>query len=175
MANPFGWIGAWIASKIPPTTTAPNAPKVSDNDPVTPSAKQLAIFNEARKHEGWEENKNRAEIKAFIAKSGIRLDPVDLPWCAAFANGCCAAAGQKGTGSAMARSFLAVPRTFSPKKGDFVIFWRVSPQSDSGHVAFFVRFSPDKTKVLCLGGNQNNSVCYEWHDAKTVLGFSRIE
>lgn len=170
MANAFGWIGAWLSRKKEEVVPPP-----SGINSITPSAKQLAIYREALKHEGWEEHKNRTAIAAFIGKSGIKLDPVTLPWCAAFANGCCAAVGVKGTGSAMARSFLDLPRTFYPKEGDFVIFWRVAPKAATGHVGFFVRFSADKTKVLCYAGNQSNSVGFAWQDVKTILGYTRIE
>ncbi len=173
----FGWIGDWISGKFRASST-PKPPIVirSSSPDASPSGLQFAAYKEARSHIGWEENKNRAALRDFIAKSGIKLDPVDLPWCAAYANGCCAAVGAHGTGSAMARSFLGSPmkRTYDPKEGDFVIFWRVSPTSESGHVAFFVRFSADGKKVLALGGNQNNSVCEEWHDASRVIGFTRL-
>ena len=60
-----------------------------------------------------------------------------------------------------------------PKKGDIVVFWRESKNSWKGHVGFFKEFTAHG-QVVCLGGNQNNSVCYRTYSADRVLSFRRV-
>lgn len=168
MGNYFGWIGSLFNKRPAPKAEEPRADGFANL--------QAKLYTEVRSKLGWEEKRDRRAISSYISRSGIQLDPVDLPWCAAFLNGACAAIGVKGTGSAMARSFLGAPmqRVYYPKPGDFVIFWRVSPTSESGHVALFEKFSEDGRKVLTLGGNQSNQVCEEWQDAYRVIGYTRL-
>lgn len=94
----------------------------------------------------------------------------ETAWCASFVNWVLAQHNIKGTGSASARSFLKWgKKTTTPEQGDVVVFWRVSPTSWQGHVAFLDRIDGDK--IWVLGGNQNNAVNIKAYPANQVLGF----
>jgi uncharacterized protein (TIGR02594 family) len=94
----------------------------------------------------------------------------ETPWCASFVNWCLAQHGVPGTRSAAARSFLKWgKKTTAPKRGDIVVFWRVSPTSWQGHVSFFDRI--EGSSVFVLGGNQSSAVTIAPYRRDTVLDF----
>ena len=94
----------------------------------------------------------------------------ETAWCAIFVGHCIEMSGLVGTGKALARSFLSWgKKTLRPKIGDVVIFWRESPESWKGHVAFYAGETVDK--VLVLGGNQDNMVCYKYYKKSQVLDY----
>ena len=41
-----------------------------------------------------------------------------------------------------------------------MVFWRISEHSGKGHVGFYTGEDDDAYRIL--GGNQSNSVCYQW-------------
>ena len=93
-------------------------------------------------------------------------------WCSAFINFCIQSAGGKGTRNAMARSFLHWGKKLDqPEKGCIVVLWRGSIYGDSGHVAFFIGYSQDKSMISLLGGNQDNAVEIKEYPSNRVLGF----
>ncbi len=57
------------------------------------------------------------------------------------------------------------------KPGDIAIFWRESPDSWKGHCAIYL--DQDATRILCLGGNQDNGVCEKWFTKEQLLGIRR--
>ena len=78
-------------------------------------------------------------------------------WCSSFAHWALARAGIAGTGSALARSWLAWGDALDePRHGCIAVLWRDDPQSWKGHVGFFVRSDGDD--VVLLGGNQLEAV-----------------
>ena len=98
----------------------------------------------------------------------------ETPWCSAFVNWCMPP--EHSTNSPLARSWMTVgseefdgalvgggTREYSPpREGDLCVFFdRTS--NYKGHVGFFISFNSKRNKVLVLGGNQNNSVCYQWY------------
>ena len=97
----------------------------------------------------------------------------ETPWCAAFVGGILEDCGIKSTRSAMARSYDKWGRKLDrPAVGCVVTFWRGSPKSWKGHVAFVVG-RDQQGRLLCLGGNQGDAVnvkpfavsrvsCYLW-------------
>lgn len=100
----------------------------------------------------------------------------ETPWCSIFINWVAMKAGLVRSRQANARSWLLVGQNAdsSPLPGDVVIFWRGSPESWEGHVAIFLGFSSEGTKVYCLGGNQGNQVSISAYPRDTVLGFRRL-
>jgi len=100
----------------------------------------------------------------------------ETPWCSIFVNWVAMKAGLARSKQANARSWLLVGQNVdtSPLPGDVVIFWRGSPASWEGHVAIFLGFSYEGTKVYCLGGNQGNQVSISAYPRDTVLGFRRL-
>lgn len=92
----------------------------------------------------------------------------ETPWCAAFVNWCLAQAGADRSHSPLARSFMTVGKDVLPpiaQEGDVAVFFSTK-NNINGHVGFYICHSKDKQSVLILGGNQNNSVCYQWYSVK---------
>lgn len=128
--------------------------------------------------------RSHVRINEYLATVGQPGNDA-IPWCSAFVNWCFyqaeAGAGyhgtNKGTSKANARSWLQWEHgtpTNSPKEGDLVVFWRNSPTSAKGHVAFYVR--EDDKYIYCLGGNQANRVCvarYPKNRLITALTYAR--
>lgn len=96
----------------------------------------------------------------------------ETAWCASFAGFCLVIAGFAGTGRPNARSYLEWGTELkSPRYGCVVVLWRVSPDSDFGHVAFLVGFSPDERLIYLLGGNQGDRVTVARYPVDRVLGY----
>lgn len=125
--------------------------------------------------EEWPGARHNPVIQGFFAASGGGENVADeVPWCAAFVGAICAELGLPNTGQLNARSYLGwgVPVSLADvMPGDVVVFWRGSPASWTGHVAFVV--SIDGDNVLCRGGNQSNKVSDQRYPISTALGFRR--
>jgi uncharacterized protein (TIGR02594 family) len=90
-------------------------------------------------------------------------------WCAVFANWALVEAGQPGTQSRMARSFLGYGKTLAkPEKGCIVVLKRGS-NPIQGHVGFYSH-TKDK-RVYLLGGNQSNKVSIASFAVADVLAY----
>lgn len=94
----------------------------------------------------------------------------ETAWCAAFVSAILELAGIPSAKTVRARDYLnwGVP-ILEPVPGCITVFRRGT--GTQGHVAFFVKWSADGTKVLVLGGNQSNQVCEQWYSAFDLLGF----
>lgn len=122
-----------------------------------------------REISGKEDNPEVLKYFNEIGFDGKKLKD-ETAWCAAFANWCLKNTGHTGTGKLNARSFLKVgSETTTPVYGDIVVFWRESPKSWKGHVAFFIRET--KNWVYVLGGNQNNQVNIKAYRKNRVLQY----
>lgn len=141
----------------------------------TETVKDVVV--EAKKWEGKHAKKNKQELKALFAATGQGpVDPVNIPWCAAFANAILRRTDIEGTDSLMARSFLTWgAKTVDPKEGDVVVLKRGKSQW-AGHVGFFVGYEwMDGVKyVKVLGGNQNKEVNVAYFPASQVLGYRTV-
>jgi len=115
--------------------------------------------------------KHNPVILDFFKAIGHKwVDDDETAWCAAFANYCCLSTIGKHTGKLNARSFLEFGvRTTTPKLGDLVVLWRVSPDSWKGHVGFYI--SESENHVYLLGGNQDNQVCIKPYPKERVLSY----
>jgi len=123
----------------------------------------------ARRYEGMNARRNRRVLKTVL-----KIDPVRIPWCAAFANAMLVRAGYEGTGSLMARSFLKYGvRTRKPQEGDIVVFSR---GRRGGHVGFYMgeEYRDGRKYILVLGGNQRKAVNVAYYPARRVLGYRKI-
>ena len=133
-------------------------------------------MKEAKTQIGLNAKSNRKELATmFEKKIGQRVDPVSIPWCAAWANAVLADAGITGTDSLMARSFLAWghPVKGVPKVGDVVVLRR-GRNHYAGHVGFFYGFVDDATgikKIAVLGGNQGKSVSISYYPISRVIAY----
>ncbi len=118
----------------------------------------------------------------------LRLDqewPEDdvVPWCSAFTNYIAWLLRLPRSKSLRARSWLLVGRPVDPDEAevgfDVVVMTRGGagqPGPDvidaPGHVGFFA--GTEGTKVLVLGGNQNDSVSVERYAKSRILGMRRL-
>lgn len=117
--------------------------------------------------------KANPRIIEYHATTTLRAESDEVAWCAAFVNWCLKKASHKGSGFANARSFcLWGEQTEKPVKGDICVFWRGTPNSQSGHVGFYA--GENKTHILVLGGNQGNKVCIMAYPKSQLLTIRRL-
>ncbi|HEY0630159.1 MAG TPA: TIGR02594 family protein [Sphingomicrobium sp.] len=115
----------------------------------------------------------QAALTDFLRTGGQNIDPATRAWCADFVNATLTKAGQKGTDSGMARSFLQWGQGVTqPERGDVAVFSRGGPNAPTGHVGFFDSINPDGS-IRVLGGNQSDSVSYANYPADRLLGYRR--
>ena len=137
---------------------------------------EKGAYQEAKLWEGKQAQANRQELKALFVEGQVPpVDPVRIPWCAAFANAILNRQGYEGTKSLMARSFLHWgSKTNDPKVGDIVITKR-GRGNTTGHVGFFEGYEEvDGIKyVKVFGGNTAKMVSTGWFPVTAVLGYRR--
>lgn len=133
-------------------------------------------FNELGTEEFVGEEHNPEVLKYAKETKIPGVDTDEVAWCSTFVNWVAWKAGLEISGKANARSWLNIgTRVTIPEPGDIVVFWRESPQSWKGHVAFFLGISADKKRVYCIGGNQGNRVSVSAYRLDTVLAYQRLE
>lgn len=141
------------------------------------TAKQLAeakrMMETAKKELGTKElpgptaNKRIVEFLETVSlPKGMETED-ETPWCSAFVNWVAKASGLKGTGNAMARSWLkwGTPSP-APVIGAVVVLKRGAPPS--GHVGLYA--GRDGAEWLILGGNQGDQVSIRKFLPSQVLG-----
>ena len=134
----------------------------------------MVALSQARYQEIVGKQDNPEILKYFDASGfdGAKLKD-ETSWCSAFVNWVCIQCDLPRTNKLNARSWLSVGnRTDCPELGDIVVFWRESPSSWKGHVAFYIR--EDAQFVYCLGGNQGNQVTISAYQKNRVLEYRRI-
>ena len=98
----------------------------------------------------------------------------EVAWCAAVVNWVLMKCGYEYTGMLNARSFLEIGEvTDSPEIGDIAVFWRISPDSAYGHVAFFLRELSGY--VYVLGGNQSNQMSVSKYPVARLLSYRKLK
>lgn len=115
------------------------------------------------------------EILKYFKEIGVDESWIkdETAWCSAFANWAAFKAELPKSGKLNARSWLDVgEHVCKPSIGDIAVFWRESPESWKGHVAFFIRET--ETHVYVLGGNQNNSVSIKPYSKDRLLEYRRL-
>ncbi len=128
----------------------------------------------ASKFDGYTAQKHRQELRTFLSKPFDKdVDPVRIPWCAAFVNAVLHKSGYETTDSLMARSFLSYgQKAKKPEEGDIVVLTRGSSRA-TGHVGFFLGYDETGQYVRVLGGNQGKMVTIAYYPASRVLGFRK--
>lgn len=118
-------------------------------------------------------------LAKFLHKYGFQINPEKTAWCAAFINACEREAGNRGTNSLAAQSFLKYGDPVKEEDiqpGDIVIFSR-GVHSWQGHVGYFESWSDDYVSgsagLRVLGGNQDNKVCSKVYGKERLLGIRR--
>lgn len=103
---------------------------------------------------------------------GTNIEGYDdkVSWCSSFLNWSLAQANIKGTGSALARSWLdwGVPLE-RPVMGCITVLWREDPASWKGHVGYYLR--EDRDHVYLLGGNQLGQVREHFYPKAMLLSY----
>lgn len=95
-------------------------------------------------------------------------EPDETPWCSAFVNWCISQAGQQGTDSAAAKSWMGWGQKLTvPTLGCIAVLWRDSPQSPNGHVGFRIR--SEGGTIWLLGGNEDDQVMIKPYPVARVL------
>lgn len=114
------------------------------------------------------ESDNNPRILEYLATTGeFRTD--ETPWCSAFANWAMIKVGEKGTNSAVARSWLKWGEAIEePRYGCLVVFKRGNSEWQ-GHVGFYVKSEGDN--IFVLGGNQSNTVSIAPRSKADLLGY----
>jgi uncharacterized protein (TIGR02594 family) len=139
-----------------------------------------ALIREARKFYGIKEipgDQHNSQIVAFFAETGnADLKTDEAAWCSSFIGYCAKQSGLEYSTATLAQSWLNFGTEISdPVPGDLVIFWREEPNSWKGHVAIYLGIDKLTQEVICLGGNQNDSVCISQYPIERVLGYRRLE
>jgi uncharacterized protein (TIGR02594 family) len=93
-----------------------------------------------------------------------------VSWCSSFINWCLVNVGIRGTGSALARSWLEWGVSLdNPVYGCIVVLTRDHPTSWKGHVGFYLRH--DAEYIYLFGGNQRQEVRELAYARTRVLGY----
>jgi len=92
----------------------------------------------------------------------------EISWCSAFVNFCMLSAGETGTNSAAARSWLRWGQHLkNPRFGCVVVMRRGTGWQ--GHVGFWI--GTKGKNMVVLGGNQGNKVCIASFPESSLLGY----
>lgn len=138
-------------------------------------AYQLAMsFKGLREIPGGEHNPEIVQMFADTGHAWVKDD--ETAWCAAFVGAMLARVGLEHTGSLAARDYLGWGKPVDlsdAQPGDVVVFWRESPESWKGHVAFFHSMASARA-IFVLGGNQGNEVSVDTYTRNRLLGVRRM-
>lgn len=150
----------------------PDVPKTASPDKlleIIKSSSPSSPLQVARSLIGVNELSGTKVLQEFFKRNiGSKIDPRQIPWCAAFVNSVLSASGYSQTGSLAARSFLNYgKKAVVPQQGDIVILTRGNDPS-KGHVGFLVEMNDKFVKIL--GGNQANGVNSKWYPKSSILG-----
>jgi uncharacterized protein (TIGR02594 family) len=109
-------------------------------------------------------------ITAYHALTNIAGYDDKAAWCSSFVHWCLNHWGIRGTGSALARSWLDWGQPLDlPRPGCITVLWRDDPASWRGHVGFYL--GHDTQEIHLLGGNQLDAVREHSYPLDTVLGY----
>ncbi len=103
---------------------------------------------------------------------GTNIEGYDdkVAWCSSFANWVLSQAGIKGTGSALAKSWLEWgDGLVTPRPGCLTVLAREGHDTWKGHVGFFIR--KQENQVVLLGGNQLDEVREHNYPLADVLAY----
>lgn len=118
----------------------------------------------------WPEGQCNPRVTAYHAGTNIAGYDDKVSWCSSFLHWCFAQVTIRGTGSALARSWLDWGDALeAPRPGCIAVLWRESPDSWKGHVGFYLRH--DDQQVWLLGGNQLGAVCENAYPLECVLAY----
>lgn len=129
----------------------------------------------AMSQRGVNEEKDKAKIIEYHKLGGGINTNEQTPWCSSFVNWCLRKADIKGTGSALARSFLDWGKDVGTTNIPYgaVVVLRGTRGPSSGHVCFVTKDLGDKVEVI--GGNQttDGGKKYDTGGMVTVVNFQK--
>ena len=144
------------------TSTTPHAPQTA--------APWLTVARAEIGVRTFPPGESNPRISAYHAGTNIQGYDDKASWCSSFVNWVLAQSGIKGTGSALARSWLDWGEPLdAPLAGCIAVLWRDEPTSWKGHVGFWLR--EDAAEVYLLGGNQLEAVREHTYPRLCVLGY----
>ena len=91
-----------------------------------------------------------------------------VPWCAAFVGAMLTRAGERSSGSLMARSYTRYGKT-TPAKAGAIAVWSRGGSKIYGHVNIVESVSGDR--LVCIGGNQGDAVSRKVYSKSKALAF----
>ena len=152
-----------ILSAIRALYTEPKSLYLIPEDDVFPNWYLIAQKEIGVKEKVGGENPRIIEYH-FVTSLKAKED--EVPWCSSFVSWCLEQDGIVSARSARARDYLKWGVVLNnPIPGCIVVFSR----NGGGHVAFYV--SETLGSILCLGGNQKNSVCFSEYPKAQVIGY----
>ena len=140
---------------------------------------QMPLIVEARKLYGVKEVVGKVNnpiiVKFFKETGNSKIKTDEDAWCSVFVGYCAKKAGFNYKIKPLAKSWLEVGKKVQePQPGDVVIFWREDPSSWKGHVSIFIGKDTETNEIICLGGNQDDQVCFRRYSAASVVGYRRL-
>lgn len=136
----------------------------------------VSIVNSASEYLGLSERVDREQLHQLTG-----VDPVRTQWCAAFVNAILELNNVPTSrpNPLLARSFLTWGSAVDPsniQQGDVVVFPR-GRSGWQGHVGFYIATVKinDQYQWMILGGNQDNTVSYDFYDPQRALAVRRWE
>jgi len=123
---------------------------------------------------GAKQNPEIVELFENVGHGWVKDD--ETPWCAAFVGSVLASLGLPHTGKLNARSYTSygsAVKLQEAKPGDIMVFWRGTPSSAQGHVAFLVEIDGNRVKVR--GGNQGNKVSDSYYPMERIIAIRRAD
>ena len=125
----------------------------------------------ARKEIGTKEipgsRSNPRVIQYYVGAVG-KPQTDSVPWCAAFTGWCLVQAGEKSSGSLMARSYSKYGDRCAAQPGAIAV-WPRGSSKVLGHVNIVE--SVEGNKVVCVGGNQGDAVTRATYDKRRAVAF----
>ena len=110
------------------------------------------------------------EIDEFLAIAGLHSGD-ETPWCSVAVCYPFEKVGIRSTRKANARSWLGWGQHLEvPLFGCVVVLWRISPDSEFGHVGFYIGYD-NQDRIYVLGGNQGNMFTISPFPMERVLDY----
>lgn len=147
-----------------PGTVGPTTLKALGLDAVPAAPAHAEVFapwlDLCIKKKGLHESRDYSELKEFLKSDGKTLgDPRQYPWCGDLVETCIALTcpNERLPGNPyLAANWATFGQPVIPTRGAIMSFWRGSPDSGLGHVAFY--WSESATAYNVWGGNQSDSI-----------------
>jgi len=126
----------------------------------------------AQKLLGMHERAQNAMLTDYLHNGGQNLNPAQLAWCASFVNATLAQAGQKGTGSAIATSFMNWGQPVAAnglQRNDVVVFPRGRQAGQTGGHVGIATGNVRNGMLEVISGNHGDRVARTWEPMSSAM------